>query len=115
MSLARRQGDYVAGIAPTSPLPSVCGTCITFLANDAAMLALYVRSMNGGRQRLDIGTEKTLAKVRAQLEKKTLIVENVVQLQQFCLATSLTMGSPPRPPSQRSITASGSWIIFRHV
>ena len=76
------------------------------------MLALYVRSMDGGRQRWDIGSEKTLARVRAQLEKKTLIVENVVQLQQFCLATSLTMGSPPRCPSQWSITASGSWKFF---
>ena len=79
------------------------------------MLALYVLSVDGVRQRLDIGSEKTLARVRAQLEKKTLIVENVVQLQQFCLATSLTMGSPPRRPSQRSITASGSWRIFRHA
>ena len=47
--------------------------------------------------------------------KNTLIVENIVQLQPCCLATSLTMGSPPRRPSQRSITASGSWIIFQHV
>ena len=32
------------------------------------MLALYVRSMDGGRQRLDVGSETTLAEVQAQLQ-----------------------------------------------
>ena len=52
------------------------------------LLAPYVRSMDGDWQRLDIGAEKTLAGVRAQLEKKTLIVQNFVQLQQSCFGTA---------------------------
>ena len=34
------------------------------------MLALYVRSMDGGRQRLDVGSETTLAEVQTQLQMR---------------------------------------------
>ena len=34
------------------------------------MLALYVRSMDGSRQRLYVGSETTLAEVQAQLQMR---------------------------------------------
>ena len=34
------------------------------------MLALYVRSMDGDRQRLGVGSETTLAEVQAQLQMR---------------------------------------------
>ena len=34
------------------------------------MLALYARSMEGGRPRLDVGSETTLAEVPTQLQEK---------------------------------------------
>ena len=44
------------------------------------MLALYVRSMEGGRPRLDVGSETTLAEVRAQLEEKRHVTERVPEV-----------------------------------
>ena len=34
------------------------------------MLALYVRSMDGGRQRLGVGSKTTLAEVQAELQMR---------------------------------------------
>ena len=76
------------------------------------MLALYVRSMDGSSRRLNVGSETTLAEVRAQLQEKRLIVQNFPHIQE---QRSLTMGSPPRRPSPRSIAACDSWRLFRHA
>ena len=76
------------------------------------MLALYVRSMDGGRTRLDVGSETTLAEVRAQLQEKRLIAQNLPHIQE---RRSLTMDNPLRRPSPRSIAACDTWRLFRHA